>query len=59
MEQKKSNRGGKRPNAGRKKCGRDVTVCIKISRKAYEILKKVSGKSKSAFIDKYLLNLKK
>lgn len=59
MEQKKSNRGGRRLNAGRKKCGRDVTMCIMISRQAYKILKEVSGKSKSAFIDNYLLNLKK
>lgn len=52
MKQKKDNRGGRRQGSGRKRLGRDCQVCLKLSKQAYDILKKF--KNRSAYIDELI-----
>lgn len=56
MEQKKDNRGGRRQGSGRKKLGRDYQICLKLSKQAYDVLKKI--KNKSAMVDELIKNYK-
>jgi hypothetical protein len=49
----RTNRGGARPGAGRHKTGRDIPVCFKITKEAYNILAQI--KNKSEYINRIVL----
>lgn len=46
-------RGGARPGSGRHKTGRDIPVCFKINKEAYDILTQI--KNKSEYINNIIL----
>lgn len=52
MEEVKKKRGGKRPGAGRPANGRNISIGLKISKEAYDILGKQKNRSK--FIDELI-----
>ena len=56
MAEKKSKRGGVRPNAGRKPSGRNIQLLVRIDKEAHEKISKVANKSEwiNNVIKKYL-----
>ena len=48
-------RGGRRKGAGRKRMYRDYTICIKVSKEAYDNYLRIEKKSE--FLDSFLKSL--